>query len=152
MQNGMKLKTILLTLVLSTGISFQRCSVVEDACDCGDFFGEFFDVRGMELIHFRQTDASVQIIGQGEEVPFSSYSGLNINFIVDYIGHASPKSHGFSLINTAMACTCVPNGIAGSRDEVLTNLVITTINDYDENHLAGDTINDLHARLFHLVC
>ena len=102
MQNGMKLKTILLTLVLTTGISFQRCSVVEDACDCSDFLGEFFDVRGMELIHFRQTDASVQIIGQGEEVPFSSYSGLNINFIVDYIGQASPKSHGFSLINTAI--------------------------------------------------
>jgi len=48
----------------------------------------------------------------------------------------------FSLMPTANACSVIP-GTEGSKEEALVNFSITTLNDFDTEHLANSNINDL---------
>lgn len=137
----MQLRTALLTLILISGFTLQ-CNI----CDCPSIDGSYFDIKGMELIHYKQVDACCQApMTENEAATFSNYKALSLEYQVDYYGENCRHPHfpDFSLINSAMACSCAYNGVAGSKNEKITSLTVITLNDFDAQHLANDTINDL---------
>ncbi len=148
----MKIKTYILTLILAIGFTFQNCDPFGDDCDCPPFLGNYFDIRGIELINYKKRgDCCADIIAENEEVYFSEYHGLTIDYIVEYHSNSYKQKNAwnFSLMNTALACSCPENGWEGSKDEKLDLLTIITLNDFDDEHIANDTINDLFEARFH---
>lgn len=137
----MTLKRTVLTALLATGFTFQNC----DLCDCPPIEGDFFDIKGIGLTNYKKkgTCCTEKILAN-ETVNFSDYYEMSLDYTVDYFGSTDrPESTGFSLLNTALACSCDENGTLGSKDERLNTLTILTLNDFDPDHHANDTINDL---------
>ncbi|MEM8908583.1 MAG: hypothetical protein AAGD05_12100 [Bacteroidota bacterium] len=136
----MKIKTIGLTLLLLCGFSLQTCDKDDDIdCSCPPVEGVYFDIEGVELINHRSAN---QIAGP---ISFSEYRGLYLEYDVRFYGQkSSPKPRwDFSLIPSAHACSCLEDGYEGSEDEKLEQLTLITQYDFDVDHLANDTINDL---------
>ncbi len=146
MQNLKKsIRVRVLVLGLVIGLPLQMCSPeASDDCNCSPITGSYFDIKGMEMSNYRKIDEnSVKRMLENEAVPYSEYEGLSVEYQVDYISHRSHAQPSFSMINSAYACSCVYDGYAGSKNEKLTNISVITLNDFDENHKANDTINDL---------
>ena len=147
-QKDMNFKTIVLTLFLAIGfsISFQNCDLDDDSvCNCPTLFGEYFDITGFDLTHNARVEDCCQIaIAPGQGVVFDDYLNLTLSYFVSYYSRidAPQPRWNFSLMNEALACTCIENGWKGSMDEVLDNITITTLYDFDEQHAANDTINE----------
>jgi len=136
----MKTKTILLTLFLCTGLTFQNCSDSDPDCEC--CFGpvpDYFDIQDM-VVNQYNTDNEVL---DGESIRFLDYGSLNLYFEVEYIGYQAPTNWNFSLMNSAYGCSPPEAGTLGSKEEAFSDFQIITLNDFDEDHLAGSTINDL---------
>ncbi|OAD91498.1 hypothetical protein A7A78_03115 [Aequorivita soesokkakensis] len=115
-----------------------------DDCNCGPITGRYFDINGMELNNYKKVgENSVSLMVENEAVPYSDYSGLTVEYSVDYISQKRSKWPNFSLTPSAYACSCVGNGESGSKNEKLSNLTVITLNDFDETHRANDTIDDL---------
>jgi hypothetical protein len=131
-KNYMKSKAVLLTTLLTIGFTFQNC-ITE--CDCPPIEGRFFDIKGIALSNMPSK----------AQVDFDNYFGINMAYQVDFITTIYEKNQpwNFSLMNTALACDCAFNGMRGSKNEKLDNVTVITLNDFDSEHLANDTINDL---------
>lgn len=143
-------KTILLTLFLITGVTFQQCNPFD--CNCPPYLGDYFDIRDIALTQYRKRDACcINALEANEEVRYSDYYGITIDFQVDYLAFQCREGsrYGFSLTNTALACSCPENGWLGSKTEKLESLAVLTLHDFDASHSARDTLNDLlEVRLF----
>ena len=142
----MRIKVATLITLLVVGFTFQYCN--PDDCGCPPFQGDYFDIQGVELVNYQtREDCSrcIRLIEEEESVRFADYRYLSVDYQVEYYGDdlaATPKQ-SFSLINSAFACSCIEDGYFGSQDERLDDLTVITLNDFDEQHRAGDTINDL---------
>ncbi len=142
----MQSKPLILTFLLAIGFSFPNCYPGDD-CNCDPLEGEYFDVKGIaKLVNYKKRGTCcADALMEGETVRFADYSKLSIQFEVDY--HSSnllPRpSWDFSLMNEALACSCIVNGESGSKDERLAGLTVLTLNDFDAGHMANDTLNDL---------
>lgn len=135
----MNLRTTLFTILLVTGIGIQSCSDNEcDCCTSGEYKG-FFDIQDMQVKHWNTDFNTIE----SSEIQFEEYGYINLHFIVDYIVHEPNSAFNFSLINAAYGCTPVPPGQEGSKEEAITSLKIITVNDFDADHKAGESINDL---------
>jgi hypothetical protein len=136
----MKNKIALLTLLLTIGFTTQQC----DNCSCPPVDFPFFDVYDIEVEH-GTTPASGDAFG--DPVTFANYIGINVKYLHTVVANQKFKQKqnnwNFSLMNSAYGCSCVPNGSNGSKEEKLEKVTIITLNDFDDNHLANDTINDL---------
>jgi len=138
-------KVLGLTLFLFIGFIVPSCDKSEDddfGCDCSQY--KHFDIQG-----FRDFSYTRDSFFQEEILPFDTVSfaefkgGAIIRYLVDYHAFAEPKhKRSFSLISTANACSCI-GGYAGSKTEKIKDFTITTINDFDNEHPAGSSINDL---------
>lgn len=128
----MKSKVVLLTTLLTIGFTFQNCI---PECNCSPIDTPFFDIKGIAISNMPSK----------AEVDFENYFGIYMSYQVDYITSVCEKKQdwGFSLMNTALACDCDFNGSQGSKNEKLDNVTVITLNDFDSEHLANDTINDL---------
>jgi len=137
----MKQVKILLTLFLTIGFFFPSCIVSDDDdCNCGG--SRFFDVEGLEILSFKD-DSRSSINLPGETISLATYGGLYIDYLARYHAQLTPKRDwSFSLMNTAYACSCIV-GFDGSKEEELVSFSITTLNDFDNDHLAGSDIVDL---------
>lgn len=141
----MKIKTALLALVLTIGFSFENCSFI-DQCNCPPFMGDFFNIQGIDLDQYKKDrDCCADKMAENEQVTFAQYHGMIIDFEVEYHSYNDKKQTdgAFSLMPSAWACSCLDNGWKGSKNEALQSLTVTTLNDFDSEHLANDTINDL---------
>lgn len=144
-------KTFLVSLGLWTAsLLFVACETFSDEplCDCGDV-PEFFDVDGISnLIHQEQDSRSILPPDTSEEaaVSWQNHELLLELSIGGFLGSESnPQTQAkpfFSLISSAYACTCLPPGWNGSN-EIIQELNIITMNDYDSLHKAGDSLNDI---------
>ena len=139
------IRTKILVFALVIGLPLQMCSPEnDDGCNCGPITGVYFDIKGMELNNYKKTgENSVGRLQENEVVSYANYAGLGVEYEVDYISQRRPKRPSFSLISSAYACSCIYDGINGSKYEKLSNITVITLNDFDENHVANDTINDL---------
>lgn len=127
------LRTIGLTLFLTLGFSFQAC--VDDYCNCDPY--RYFDIEGL-LVEYQMNPNGSQ---QGDTVRLGEIDLINIDYLVDYHADVSPKSWSFSIMNSALACSCLL-GWEGSEDESLSSFDIITLNDFDAEHPAGSSIID----------
>lgn len=134
----MKIKTIFFTFLLCIGISFQYCTY-DDDCHCGDV-KKYFDVTGFQLWHIDEKDYTVP---EQDTIQFSAYGGLQMYCESTYLSGTYRSSWGLHMGNAAQACSCVDAGYAGSKNEKLENITVLTLNDFDDQHRANDTINDL---------
>ena len=139
------IRTKVLVFALVVGLPLQMCSPENgDDCNCGPITGRYFDINGMELNNYKTVGTnSVSLMVADEAVQYDDYAGLLVDYSVDYISQSRSKWPSFSLIPSAYACSCVSDGDRGSKNEKLANLTVITLNDFDDDHLANDTINDL---------
>lgn len=133
-----KLKIIGLTLILMTGFIIPSCDRNDD---CANISASYFDVIGIDQVLFSNT--SRILITPSETVAFDELGRIFIYYDADYHSIELPeRDWSFSLIPTAHACTPIV-GEKGSETEALVSLSITTLNDFDDDHLANSNINDL---------
>ncbi|WP_147320795.1 hypothetical protein [Hymenobacter lapidiphilus] len=131
-----------LTLLLSTGISIQGCD--RDECGCGRIEGNYFDIKGISADNFKKRGTCCSDrVSSGQEVKLEDYS-LIVRYSVSYFSRQTHQNHQapFSLISQAYACTCRTNGGLGSKEK-LKSFTVVTLNNFDAQHQANDTINDL---------
>ena len=139
------LKTLVLTILLAIGFSFQNCSS-DVICSCPDIAGEFFDIQGLMVDSYGMgPNINGALLTENDTLKFEEYAGLQLQYQVEYVTSncSGSKSWGFSLMNSALACSCLENGYRGSKDEYIEDISILTLNDFDEDHLANEPINDL---------
>lgn len=129
-------KTFFILFFLIGGIIFQNCT--DDDCSFAPV-PDFFDIQDVEIEHLDSERRTIDSI----DVLFSDYGFLNLNFIVEYIVQHQTKQRTFSLINSAYGCTPINPGALGSKEESIELLQIVTVNDYNENHQSGESINDI---------
>ena len=68
-----------------SGFAFQNCNPFEVDCNCPPFLGDYFDIQGIELINYKKRgECCVDKILGNEEVKFSDYHGLTIDYVVEY--------------------------------------------------------------------
>ena len=144
----MQTKIILLTFLLTIGFSFTNCDNGSVECSCPPNQGNFIDITGLEATHIRslqENGATVfEPIEENTTINFANYSGLDLKYLFDFTSKHQPKkqrSSGF--IPAAYACSCVASGTLGSKFESLESLEITTLNNFDEEHPAGSSLNDI---------
>ncbi len=137
-------KHFLILFVFLFGFGAPSC---EPPCECPLVAGNFFDIRGMTLSNWKLDDisggVSANLLEEGESVNSGDYQ-LWVNFEVDFVGLQLPQENNFSfsLIPSAYACSCNENGGQGGKD-TLQDLQIITKNDFDEDHPANSSLNDL---------
>ena len=113
------------------------------SCVCPDVL-DFFDIQDMDVINMKEEEVGGQSsIGTGDTIDFKDYSFMRLSFQVDFVAMQQRQWPAFSLIPSAYACSCIGHGFLGSKEERIKELTITTLNDFDADHLAQDTINDL---------
>lgn len=142
---NLKVRTML--FVLLTGLPFQMCTVVDDDFGCGCGSGpsaDYFDINGFEMLHAKKAKIGASSIKENEVINYFNYYGLVVNYTVDYISYNTPpQKPRFSLTPELYACSCKQPGDSGSKNEKLKNITVITVNDFDDNHKANDTITDI---------
>jgi len=133
----MNKKTFLILFFLIGGLTLQQCK--KDCECCFAPVPGFFDIQDLEISHLNLQRGGLE----NNTLAFEDYGFLNLNFLVEYIAHHQEKKLNFSFINSAYGCTPPQPGSEGSKEEAIELLDIITINNYDENHLAGQSINDI---------
>lgn len=148
-----KFGTLFLTLILITGIIIPSCeNGMEEECDptlgggCGCPPTEYFDIQGMD-VQVRERKDEITEIDELDTVSFENVADIMVNFEVDYHTSSSPSLSPkstpiFSTMSSAYACSIVYWPL-GSKTESLTRFEVITINDFDEEHKANESINDL---------
>lgn len=137
------LKRLVLTIVLASGVLFAFESCVFN-CNCPDVEGEFFDVQGISLRNYSQAsttccDAPVN----WEDYVFSM--DLEVSFYGETEKQQQPYFKALELMPSAKAltqCDCLEEGWNGSEEKI-EEIVITTVNDFNDTYKANDTINDI---------
>ena len=135
-------KTLVLTLMLTVGFSFQSCDFL--GCSCEKLQSKYFNIGGISATNFRKRGTCcADKMGAGEAVALADHH-LSVRYQVSYFSAkpSRPARSAFSLINQAVACDCLDDGYLGSKER-LKSLTVVTLNDFDAQHLANDTINDL---------
>lgn len=134
-------KTILLTLYFFIGILVPACELNPGLdCDCGDY--RYFNVTDLTVDPVNDFDR-MSPIAPGQQVVLADFAGFYIDYVTDYHACAQPKTDwSFSLLTPAYGCSCAV-GWEGSKNEELVSFTVSTINDFDDDHLAGSSINDL---------
>ncbi len=132
-----KLKIIGFTVILMIGFIIPGC---EQDDDCGGS-SSYFDVLGIDEVVF--LDSSNTVIAPNETVALDELGKIFIGYETDYHSIELPeRDWSFSLIPSAYACSPI-FGDKGSKTEALVDFSITTLNDFDDDHLANSNINDL---------
>lgn len=137
----MNYKTVLLTLVLAIGFSLPSC-YDDDDCNCAPLIGEYFDIEGISLAFRQKIGDKYEEIIQGEVVAFDNFDAMVINYQVDYHSTNCRKKSSF-LMNSAWACSCLYNGVSGSKTEKIENLEVITLYDHNDFDLSGESIKEL---------
>lgn len=135
------IRLLFLGLLFTVGFSIPSCSVDDDLdCNCPAIEGAFFDIQSLSLENCNELYND--ICDRLDQIAWQDYILIH-RFTVNYYGLNSPSNdYSFSLIPSAMACSCLENGFNGSEEQ-LTELTVITQNDFNDNYLAQDTINAL---------
>ena len=133
----------MLIVVLTIGI-FPGCG--GDPEDCERTVPLYFDVFGIELAHASGNAFSFQILPSGSSLLFENYRGIHILPNVNLYGLAEPKKPSlFKQLfqsNSLWAGDFIP-GSGGSETEILSNIEVTTINEFSDQYPAGSNIDEI---------
>ncbi|QJX48178.1 hypothetical protein HMJ29_15075 [Hymenobacter taeanensis] len=141
-------KAIALTTLLAIGFSLQNCDLY--GCKCDKSKGKYFILTGISVENYKKRgDCCADKLENNQQVAFQDFS-LDVRNFVRFYSAQLPQSSPFSLIPTASACDCIADGYLGSKQK-LQSLTVITLEDFDAQHLANDTINDLLNAQFYLT-
>ncbi|MEZ4933532.1 MAG: hypothetical protein R2788_15600 [Saprospiraceae bacterium] len=133
-----KFVLFLLVLFLVIGVTFPSCIIDDDIdCNCPPITGGYFRILDLDLTNY-------SIFGfkptQNSTISHVDFL-LRINIGYEFYACTKPDiNKGFSLINSALACSCIYDGIYGAKEKI-EEIVVITKNDFSNDLLAGDTIN-----------
>ena len=142
----MKLKLSLFILLFVGGIPIS-CREPCDGLECPPITGDYFDIVGVDVYNH-----TYQINGDYIYffAPFDDsldLKGLVVDFDVNYVStNTNVKCKGFNLfMNSAIAdeCICPENGGFGFKGRYLKELHVITINDFNDEFSANDTLNEI---------
>ncbi|MEL6659166.1 MAG: hypothetical protein AAFP77_12625 [Bacteroidota bacterium] len=136
-------KTFLLTLYFFIGVLIPACDFsADDDFDCNCSGSRYFNIMDLEVGAFSDFDSQASI-SDGQQLRLEEFAGFYVDYVVDYHACAMPKQDwSLSLMTSAYACSCI-GGYDGSKEEELVWFTVLTVNDFDDNHPAGSSINDL---------
>lgn len=123
-------------LFISVLLLFVGCNPL---CECEPTLPHF-DVQGIEANHLYVNYTT------NNEIEVSRYIGLHVDLKMRFIAFDKidcKHSTSFSLVPSAMACSCPTNGWAGTKNENYEQIEILTLNHFDSIYLPGDTISEL---------
>jgi len=140
------LKTVILTVFLSIGFLFPSCDRDPyPVCNCPDVL-PYFDIMDLKIHNTEKVKSYSKIIDANQSsISRDSFEGLFLEYLVDY---HSNIDFNFSLMNSAIGCSCIDSGYKGSATEKLESIEIITLNDFDDDHPANTSINDLFIMTF----
>lgn len=136
-------KLISLLLFFTMGLIIPSCEKDSTPTSCdGVIFRNFFDITAIDIASYSSYLEGTRV-SANDTISFNQLDKIFIDYLVDYVTFQDVnRSWSFSLIPTANACTYIP-GSSGSKEEAITSFSITTLNDFDAEHLANTSINDL---------
>ena len=129
----------LLVFFFSVGIIFPSCQNDDDGinCNCPPITGEFFRINDLSIINQNLNGEQVEA---NTPIALDEYA-LNIKIAPEFYALQKRKTNsGFSLMNSALACSCIFDGISGAKEKI-EKLTIITKNNFTNNFMANDTIN-----------
>lgn len=141
------MRKLLLATVLTIGFALPNLlwtSCGLDDCDCSDI-PRFFQASGLRSIeHILADERTVtRRLDSLERIPFAQYVAAEISLEVVYLAWAQPSwKPNFSLMSSALACSCADPGSSGAKDQYFENIEIFTVHDFDAETPAGTTIRD----------
>lgn len=135
----MKIIKIVLTGILVVGFIMPGC-LDDPGCDCSAI-SKFFDIEGINLGVGEQVGTDLSAAYQWQD-----FRG-QIAYQTTYYGDLQQENQQnkfltFSLIPTASACSCPPDGWKGS-EEGIDSLIITTTYDYNAAFPAGSDLSNI---------
>ena len=133
----MKALKIILTLFFVFSTLLFSC---EDVGQCGPVL-PYFEIQGLKSTNLKFTNTSSNLsvpIEASELVNWKDYF-IRTTFDVKYQAFEQERKSGGANL---YALSCVPEGHAGSKVG-LDTLYIVTLNDYNSNYKANDTINKI---------
>ena len=136
------IKTVLLVVVLTIGI-FPGCG--GDPEECVRTSPRYFDIFGIEVQHASGNAFSFQILPSGSSLLYENYRGLHVLPNVNLYGSASPEKSFLSELfkgKSLWAGDFIP-GDQGSETEVLSDIDVVTINEFNDTYPAGSSIKDI---------
>lgn len=140
------IKKLLLITILSIGFVLPSCNKDHFGTSCDDVDFEasrYFDIQGLTAFWYEaDTLYNFNQINPTDSILLPELGGLFMEYEVEYHASTSNFTPSFSLMSSALACSYLP-GYDGSKTEKLTDLSIITLNDFDEEHLANSSLNDL---------
>lgn len=140
----MKWKTLLLSTLFVVGFIVPSCNFGND-CDF-DPVPNFFDIGGMSLTNHqaeRVYKCCFNELKDSSSVALDEY-WISMDFAVSYFFGQIEKlddMYEFDFMNSALACSPPERGENGSKEKIK-NITVITLNDFDDAHPAGDTINE----------
>ncbi|MCI4667542.1 MAG: hypothetical protein MRZ79_05220 [Bacteroidia bacterium] len=137
------MKSIKFTLIFAILMGF----ILVPSCisPCGNDVESFpyFDIKEMRAWAYRSQPERGRL-ENGESVKYPNLGGIQLAFDVDYL--AKQKSWKFSipsLVSSANACSLIPPGYEGSKEEKLVEVDVITLVDYNGNFPKGSSINEM---------
>ena len=133
-----RVKFVVLTLILVIGFSIPGCNPELD-CDCPPVAKyRVFDQIDLTLL------ANNAELAAGDTVRWSDLTvGLDLDVFFTGQFETKPRRNGgFSLIPSALACSCLWNGYEGLENAVV-DMDWVTLFDYDVDHPAEGDFKDL---------
>ena len=146
----MSFKLNLRTFLLIGLITFGIMPGCNDFLECDINAPQYFDIFGVEVRHAIGTIGSIQFAEENSTSVIDNYFGIQISPDAQFYGLESSRKNSFSWIGSKLwASGPAIAGWGGSENEMLEDLQVTTLNDFDDTHPAGSTLNDLlSVRLF----
>jgi len=141
----MKSRYKYLAIVALCGFLTPFCYSDDD--NCGGFSSSYFDIEGLELNEFIQ-DSRPYLTNNIADTTFEFTSDadviLDLTYVVEYVSEANPTNVNWGeLFNPSLlACSPIPPGSAGSKEERHAGMEVRTLFDYTSALPAGSIIND----------
>ncbi len=134
------IRIIALIALFTLGFGLPSCT---DDCSCPPVEGKYFSIQDILLNSYGLTaEGMLQIAEENDTINLGDYL-LNVAFETEYVSLLPHKNAvSFSLINSAYACSCLGNGMDGAKEKV-TSFQLISLNNFDTEHQAGDTVNSL---------
>ncbi|MEQ8807709.1 MAG: hypothetical protein RIG68_08830 [Imperialibacter sp.] len=128
-------KTVLIIFFMM-GASIVSCLNRNGSCDPVPPHFRINDIGSTNMMLINSQPNPWRRIAENEKAPWAGFF-IRFNFEVEYIA-ATSSNYGQS----AMALSCIEQGYAGDKVGV-DNVIVQTIYDYNDNYVAGDTINEI---------
>lgn len=129
----MKSRAISLTILLFFGLNFFGCFCNFDPAP------EFFDIQDFSVEHRNENNAVVA----DTAISYANYGYMSCRFAVEYISSPIRDRAIFTPFNPVYGCDPPAPGASGSKEESIVDLQVITINEFDDDHPAGSSLNDI---------